>query len=233
MRPVPAKRPSGRKVVLAFGVAVAATVALVVVALVFRGGSDSSPATGPAVDVTGIPQKGSVLGDPAAGVTLIEYADIQCPYCAIYSQEMLPTLIDDYVRPGKVRADFRIVPILGEDSEKAARFVIAAGNQNLMWQFQQELYRNQGKELSGWVTDELLRDVAADVPGLDVDKLFKDAESGAVVEQATENIRRFEEDGAQGTPTLLIQIGDEEPYMIQVGLSPDALSAALDDALQG
>jgi hypothetical protein len=82
---------------------------LVAVALLLRddGGSDSSA---PAVDVSGIPQEESLLGDPDANVTLIEYADMQCPYCAEYAEQMLPTLVDDYVRPGTVNADFRVGP---------------------------------------------------------------------------------------------------------------------------
>jgi 2-hydroxychromene-2-carboxylate isomerase len=105
--------------------------------------------------------------------------------------------------------------------------------QNLMWEFQQELFRNQGVEHSGWVTDDVLRETAAAVPGLDVDKLFADAESAEVTAQANENIQRFQDDGAQGTPTVLIQIGEQDPYMLQVGLDPNLLAAALDDALAG
>jgi len=223
---------SRRSIAIAIAVAAVAAVGLVAVALLLRddGGSSTSA---PAVDVSGIPQEGSLLGDPDANVTLIEYADMQCPFCAEYAEQMLPTLVNDYVRPGKVNADFRVVAILGDDSEKAARYVIAAGMQNLMWEFQQELFRNQGQEHSGWVTDEVLRETAAAVPGLDVDKLFADADGAQVTAQANENIQRFQEDGAQGTPTILIQIGDGDPYMLQVGLEPTALAAALDDALAG
>ncbi len=66
-----------------------------------------------------------------------------------------------------------------------------------------------------------------------MDQLFTDAESAEVTAQLLENMQGFQEAGAQGTPALLIQIGDEDPYMIQVGLDPAALSAALDDALSG
>ena len=223
---------SRRSILIAIGVAALVAVGLVAGALLLRddGGSGSSA---PAVDVSGIPQQGSLLGDPDATVTLIEFADMQCPFCAEYAEQMLPTLVNDYVRPGNVKADFRVVSILGDDSEKAARYVLAAGKQSLMWEFQQELYRNQGEEGSGWVTDDLLRETAAAVPGLDVDRLSADAESADVTSQALENMQAFQASGAQGTPTLLIQIGNDDPYMIQVGLEPALLAAALDDALPG
>jgi protein-disulfide isomerase len=86
------KRPSGRTVVLAFGIAVAAAAALVVVALVAR--TDSSvPATEtPVVDLSGIPQEGAVLGAPEATVTLVEWADPQCPACRTYTEEFFPVV---------------------------------------------------------------------------------------------------------------------------------------------
>lgn len=215
------------------GVAALAAVALVAVALLLRNDDGSSTSSGPVVDISGIPQAGSVLGDPAAKVTLIEFADMQCPFCKEFSEQMLPTLVSDYVRPGKLKSDFKVVSILGDDSEKAARFVIAAGLQGRLWQFQERLYARQGAENSGWVTDDLVREVASGIPGLDVDKLFADKDSAEVTSALGANHSAFDTAGAQGTPTVLIKIGDQPPYMVQVGLDPTALSAALDDALQG
>ena len=93
----------------------------------------------------------------------------------------------------------------------------------------------QGEEHSGWLTEELVREVAAEIPGLDVDKLLADAGSAAVQSQVERNLLQFQADGAEGTPTLLIDIVDDDdpPYTIQIGLDPEALSAALDDALEG
>ena len=65
---------------------------------------------------------------------------------------------------------------------------------------------------------------------LDVEKLFVDKDSAEVTELLDEDARHAQEDQVEGTPTLLIQIGDAEPYQIQIGFDPDALSAALDDA---
>jgi protein-disulfide isomerase len=232
--PHPTSRTTSRRSILvAIAVAAVAAGALVAAALLLRddGGSRGSAPAG--VDLTGIPQDGSSLGDANAPVTLVEYADMQCPFCADWSEEMLPTLVTDYVRPGNVRADFRAVAILGADSETAARFVIAAGLQDRLWEFQEALYGRQGGENEGWVTDEVVREAAEEVPGLDVEQLFADEESAEVAAQLQENMARFQADGATGTPTVMLQIGDQEPYMIQVGLDPEALSAALDDALAG
>jgi protein-disulfide isomerase len=233
MKPGSSNRPSGRTVVLAFAGAAAAAVALIVVALLFRSGSDApapSPTSG--VELAGIPQDDRVLGDPAATVTMIEYSDPQCPACRSYTEDMFPTVVDEYVRPGKITTEFRGFPFIGPDSVKALRFIYAAGLQDKLWQLQEALYRNQGGENAGWVTDELLRQVAGEIPGLDVDKLFVDAESDEIVQETESAGAAAQAAGITGTPTFLIKIGDAEPYAIQVA-GVEQMAAALDDALKG
>jgi protein-disulfide isomerase len=223
---------SRRTIAIAFGVAVAAAAVLVAVALVVQGGDDSASA-GPGSELGGISQEGSFLGDPGAEVLLVEYADMQCPFCRDYAVDVFPALVEEYVRPGDVRMEFRGLAFLGPDSEKALRFVVAAGLQNHGWELQEALFRAQGEENSGWVTDELVRDLAEDIEGLDVDRMFEDADGAEVTAQIQEMAEQGQADSVPGTPTFFVQIGDDEPYLIQVPLEPSAFQAALEDALQG
>jgi protein-disulfide isomerase len=233
MKPSSSKRPSGRSVVLAFAGAAAAAVALVVVALLFRNDGDAPPPSPtPGVELAGIPQDDRVLGNPAAKVTLIEYADPQCPACRLYSEDLFPAVVDEYVRPGKVKNEFRGFPFIGPDSVKALLFIYAAGLQDKLWEYQEALFRNQGGENDGWVTDELLRQIADEIPGLDADKLFADAESAEIAAEVNAAPDEAQAAGISGTPSFLIKIGDAEPYYIQVS-SVEEMRAALDDALQG
>lgn len=225
-------RPSGRTVVLAFAVAVAAAAALVGVALLGRGDSGGPATEAPVVDLSGIPQNGRTLGPDEAQVTLVEWADPQCPACRVYTEEFFPTVVDEYVRPGRINTEFRGFPFIGEDSVEAYRFLLAAAEQDKLWELQEALYRHQGGENDGWVTDELVRELATEIDGLDVDRLFADAESEAVVAEAEGADEAAQAAGIQGTPTLQIVIGDEAPYTIQVA-NVDQLRAALDDALDG
>ena len=231
-RPAADKRPSGLVVVLAFAVAVAAAVALVAVALFLRddGGPASVPT--PVVDLAGIPQRGTVLGAPEAKVTLIEYADLQCPACRSYALNVFPAIVDANVRNGLVKTEFRGFPFIGSDSLKAQRFVLAAGLQNKLWQLQEALYRNQGRENEGWVTDDLLRELAGQIPGLDVEKLFADAEGDEVTSAAEASFNEAQAAGVPGTPTFFVKIGDAEPYVLQSPVDAASLQAALDDALR-
>jgi protein-disulfide isomerase len=219
--------------VVAFGIAIGAAVALVALAFLLRSDQSTPPATAtPIVDLGGIPQRGGVLGSPSATVRLIEYADPQCPACRLYTESMFPTVVNEYVRPGKVDTEFRGFPFIGDDSVKGYRYLLAAGKQDKLWNLAEALYRNQGAENSGWLTSELVRRLAAAIPGLDVDRLFADAERPDIVDEASSAASKASAAGIQGTPTFLVKIGDGTPYLIQVA-SVDEMRAALDDALQG
>jgi protein-disulfide isomerase len=212
---------------------VGAAVALIVLALLLRNGGSEPATTTPSVDLAGIPQEGAVLGDSAANVLLIEYADAQCPACRFYSEDVFPTVVDEYVRPGEVKTEYRGFPFIGPDSVKALRFILAAGLQNRLWQLQEALYRYQGGENEGWVTDELIRERAEEIPGLDVDKLFADAESTTIRQQADSARGEAEAAGIPGTPTFFVKIGDDEPYFVEAGFDVAQMRAILDDALEG
>jgi protein-disulfide isomerase len=233
MRPGSQGRPSRLTVVLAFGVAVAAAAALVVVALLLQGdgGSGPEPIPNPVVELGGIPQDGPVLGRPAANVTLIEFADPQCPGCRFYTVSVFPAIVNEYIRPGNVKTEFRGFPFIGPDSVKALRFILAAGLQDRLWQLQEALYRYQGGESDGWVTDDLLRQRAGEIEGLDVERLFTDANSDEMAKAADDAAAEAQAAGIPGTPTFFIKIGDAEPYFIDVGIDLEQLRAALDDAL--
>ncbi len=128
----------------------------------------------------GIPQRLNQVGDPNAPVTMIEFADLQCPFCRDYAVDALPEIVDTYVRPGRVKLVFGGIAFLGPDSEAALRAVYAAGLQNRLWNFADLLYRNQGAENSGWVTDGLLRSVGESIPGLDVETMMAARQSQEV-----------------------------------------------------
>jgi len=213
--------------------AAAAAVALVVVALLFQSDGDAPPPSSTSsVELAGIPQDDRMLGDPASNVTLIEWADPQCPACRFYTEDVFPTVVDEYVRLGKVKSEFRGFPFIGPESVKALSFIYAAGLQDKLWQFQEALFRNQGGENDGWVTDDLLRQIAGEIDGLDVDKLFADAASDGISQEVNAAPAEAAAAGVNQTPSLFVKVGDADPYFIQVG-DVEGMRAALDDALTG
>lgn len=225
-------RPSRNTLLVVVGAALAIAAVFIAAAVLLRDDGTTAATPNAVADLDGIPQNGAFLGSPDAKVTVIEYADIQCPACRIYTEELFPTVVDEYVRPGKVLAEFRGYPFLGTDSLKGERFLLAAAKQDRLWQLQEALYRNQGAENSSWLTDELIRDVAADIPGLDVDRLFADAETDETGQAAQQSAVDAQSAGITGTPSILVKIGDQTPYLI-VAQTPDQMREALDAALQG
>jgi protein-disulfide isomerase len=201
-----------------FGAVLAAAAAVVVIAIVAStsgGGKGSNASKGGKVtgssDVTarfsGIPQKGLTLGNPNAPVTFVEFADLKCPVCREYTLSAFPTLVQRYVRTGKVKMELRLQHFVGNqngDSERAARMALAASQQNKMWQFADLFYLNQGNENDTYVNDVFLRRIASGVPGLDVNKAFAARNTQAVTNQLQQASNLFNTAGFQGTPSFAV-----------------------------
>jgi protein-disulfide isomerase len=223
------------KLLIALAVAAAIVAALVVGAIVLSGGgSDSGSATGDAsAFLDGIPQSGTMLGSDSAKVTLIQFEDPQCPICKRYQEEGFPDIVSEYVKPGKIKIRYAGLRFIGDDSQKALLRVIAAGKQNMGFQFSEELYARQGVENSGWVTDSLLADVASGL-GLDDTKLEQVATSAATEREAAAMTAEATKLGVQGTPWFFIQIGDAAPYEVQPSsFAIESFRPIFDDALNG
>jgi protein-disulfide isomerase len=152
---------------------------------------------------SGIRQRGATLGSPAAPVTLVEYADLQCPYCADWARETLPVLVRDYVRGGKLRIVFKGLAFIGPDSDKALRTAVAAGRQDHLWELVHGLYARQEGENTGWVSDALVQEIAAD-SDLDGDKLLEERWSSYVETEIKEAAASAQAAGVQGTPSFEI-----------------------------
>jgi protein-disulfide isomerase len=191
------------------GTAAIGAAVLVVAAILVSQGHDAktakaSTASQSASLFAGIPQSGITLGDPKAKVTLTEYADLQCPFCQQFTAAQLPTVVKDYLRTGKARLVFRNLSFIGPDSQKAAKFAAAAGEQGKLFDFVDRFYANQQTENSGYVTDAFLRKVANEVPGLNADKAFADAGGASVTTELNQADAAAKTAGVSSTPTFVI-----------------------------
>ncbi len=226
-----------------FVVAAAAAVVLgggLIAALVLSNrGSSSAPATAPAgvaevaAMLRNIPQQGAALGSPKAPVTLVEFADPQCPYCSDWEKASLAAIVDKYVRPGKVRIVFNGMDFVGSDSETALRVALAAGEQGKFWNVISLLYQNQGIENTGWVTDALLRGIGNAVPGLDTKRMFASVQSATVTKRLAAAAALAQEAGVSSTPTFAVGKTNKTLQLVKVtSLDPSGLEPALDAALR-
>jgi protein-disulfide isomerase len=222
-------------------VAVVAIAAIVVVgAILLSGGDDeqkaAAPPTGgtPEVDQTyaGIPQSGIHLGKAGAPATLVEIADLQCPFCARYATTAMPTIVRDYVRTGKVRYELRFRSFLGRDSVRAAGAAAYAAKQNRMYQFADVFYRNQGPEQSGYADRAFIRKIAGQVPGLDPDKAAAAADNPLAQPAVRANEEVARAIGSTGTPDFYVRKGRRLIQLQVQGTAPEDYARALDQALQ-
>ncbi|MEA2466107.1 MAG: hypothetical protein QOJ57_233 [Thermoleophilaceae bacterium] len=228
--------------ILQLGGALVAAAVIVVVAVVISSGGSSSKKGGSAKGaaqgsaevqqlLAGIPQNNLILGDPKATVTVIEFADLKCPFCMQYTLNVQPDIVKRYVRTGKVKMQWRNLAFVGNDpadTQAAALATLAAGKQNKLWNFADVFYRNQGDEATTYVTEAFIRKIASAVPGLDVEKLIKDSASPDVQQELAVAQQEANKLGANSTPTFYIQKGSGAP--VKVG-DFQRLAQELDKAL--
>ncbi len=199
-----------RLVKLASAAAFLALVVVAVLIVVSQSGSeggDSDNVVGAAQvdgELAGIPQRGMVLGDPGAEVKLLEFADLQCPFCKGYAEEVLPQVIESQVRTGKARIEFRNFTIIDADSTPAGAAAIAAGAQGRGWNFVEVFYRNQGAEGSGYVTDEFLTAVAKAAGVSDIARWNRERRSSQVLAAVAASTSEAESLGFTGTPSFAL-----------------------------
>jgi protein-disulfide isomerase len=181
----------------------------------------------------GIPQDGTAIGAPDAPVTLVEFADLQCPFCAQWATDAFPDLVEEYVRPGKLRIEFRGLTFIGPDSEKALRAALSAGEQGRLWHTVELLFQNQGEENSGWVSDELL-DAVATSAMLDAGPWRDGFDSDAVDEGISSAAAEASTAGINSTPSFLVGPtgGTLERVEVQ-SLDAEGVRPAIEQALAG
>ena len=248
--PVPARgrRRASPRVLIGAAVLIVLIAVAVALAFAFSGGSSTTTTTAPARGslvnalpgapeanrlLKGIPQEGNVLGQTAAPATLIEYVDLQCPYCQQFETQAMPTLIQRYVRTGKAKLEVRPVAFIGPDSQRGRNAAIAAGQQDKFFNFVHVLYLNQGPENTGWLGDDMITAIAASVPGMDVHRLLDDRNSAATKADADSFDRQAAEDQLQSTPKILVGKRGQTPQEVQLTSPTDvrSVAAALDRAL--
>lgn len=96
-----------------------------------------------------VPANAPRLGDPAAKVTVVEFADFQCPYCGKFQQEVYPLIKQEYVDTGKASFVYLDFTFLGDESKFAAQAAKCAAEQGKFWEYHDKLFNSQRGENQG------------------------------------------------------------------------------------
>jgi protein-disulfide isomerase len=192
-------------------------VAIVVILLATGGGGTKKITAGskPAIEtqkqvtalVAGISQSGNVLGKSTAPVTMQYFGDLECPICKDFTLGALPTLIQKWVRAGKLRIEYRSLETATNEQEvfKLQQVAaLAAGKQNKMWNYIETFYHEQGEEKTGYVTENYLQGLAKQVPGLNLAQWTSDRNDAALSKQVEADGEAATGAGFNGTPSFLL-----------------------------
>jgi protein-disulfide isomerase len=208
---VDAKDRRARLLQIAAGAVFLVLAAVVVVIVVSSSSSSSGDASNlkevSAVDslVQGIPQENLILGDPNAKVEVIEFGDLQCPFCKAYSEEVLPPVIEGQVAQGQAKIAFRNFTIIGAQSAPAGAAALAAGAQGRGWNYIELFYRNQGKENSGYASDEFLTAVAKAAGVKNITKWNEERNRPKFTGEVKKTTAEASRLGFTGTPSFAIK----------------------------
>jgi protein-disulfide isomerase len=179
---------------------------------VVQGGEGAAAGPTPTVG----PVEVSADDDPAIGpedapVTIIEFSDFQCPYCARFQTETLPQILSNY--GDRVRFVYRDFPLvsLHANALKAAEASECADDQEAYWKYHDLLFQNQSA-----LDDASLKNYAASL-GLDTAAFNQCLDSDKYMSEVQKDEQDGITAGVQGTPAFFINgvlISGAQPYSV-------------------
>ncbi len=190
--------------------------------------------TGPltAKEIRPVDSTEHILGSTSAPIKLIEYSDMECPYCKIY-QTTLHQIMDDYGAKGQVAWVYRHFPIYELHSKatkeaEAAECAADQGGNDAFWKFIDQVYAvtpsNNGLDPA------VLPDIAGQI-GLDKTKFNKCLSSGKFTAKVKSQREEIMKTGAQGTPHIVIEVKGN--FLPLPGAQPiGALRSAINEILK-
>ena len=152
----------------------------------------------------------AIKGDKDAPVTLIEFSDFECPFCAKFFKETLPLIQKEYMQEGKVKLIYRDFPLSSHpNAQKAAEAAECAGEQDKYYEMHDKLFE-QG--VKGGV--DSFKQYAKDL-GLNTEKFNDCIDSGKMASEIQKDMSDGQSYGVSGTPAFFINgkfISGAQPF---------------------
>ena len=165
------------------------------------------------------------LGDPAAPVVMVMFADYRCPFCAKFSRDTEPELIHRFVDAGTLRVEWRDFPIFGEQSMLAARAGRAAAEQGRFWDFNRAVFAAAPERGHPDLTEAALQEFARQAGVPDIAEFTAGMKSTTFDAAINEDLAQGNRIGVPSTPAFVI---NGEPVL---GAQPtDVFISAIDTA---
>jgi protein-disulfide isomerase len=175
------------------------------------------------VDLGHLPLQGS----KDAKVSVVEFADFQCPFCEKWFKDVKPSILSDYVNKGLVKFTFRHYAFLGQESTWASEAAECANEQGRFWDYHDYLYNHQGQENSGAFSKANLEKFASDL-GLNTQQFNSCLDSDKYAKAVSDDTTAGQNAGVTGTPSIFVN------GQLIVGAQPySAFKTVIDQALSG
>ena len=163
-----------------------------------------------------------VKGNLNAPITIVEFSDFQCPFCAKFHSTTLPQLEANYIDSGKVKFVYRDFPIqsIHPNAVPAALASECADEQGMFWEYHDLVFENQKKwqGLSGRIMVDTFEQYALEL-GLNTSDFNTCFESGKYVDEVKKDLQDGASYGITGTPGFFIG-NDELGYVKIIGAQP-------------
>jgi len=156
-----------------------------------------------------------VKGSKNAPITIVEFSDFQCPFCARFYAQTLPSIEENYIKTGKVKFIYRDFPLnFHQYAQKAAEAAECADEQGKFWEYHDILFQKQSEWSSAGV--EKLKEYAQNL-GLDTAKFNECLDSGKYSSEVQKDYSDGSNYGVTGTPTFFIngiEVVGAQPYSV-------------------
>ena len=146
---------------------------------------------------------GKTLGDPNAPIVMEVFEDFQCPACRVFTEDVEPAIISDYVETGQVYLVYRQYAFIGLESYQASNASMCAADQDRFWDYHDMLFANQTGENIGAFADRRLT-AFAETLGLDMEAFQACFDSNQFENDINEDIALGRGYNISGTPTVVI-----------------------------
>ena len=178
---------------------------------------ESTPNDSSILNKKNLMQGSTILGNPDAKITIVEFGDYQCTFCYKFHDETMKKIDQAYIKAENVNFVYRDFPLNGPQSILASEASYCAQKQNKFWEYHDTLYNNWGGENTGWITKNVLIGFANDIK-LDLDSFSQCLENSEFKQKVLDNEQFAREIGIDATPSFLI-FNDSELYRI-IGAQP-------------
>ena len=166
----------------------------------------------PSVNMDDLIDDDTVKGEANAPVTIIEWSDFECPFCARFYSQTLGQIEEKYIKTGKVRLVYRDFPLgFHANAQKAAEAAECAGEQGKFWEMHDQLFE---KGVKGGVSG--FKQYAADIK-LDTSKFNSCLDSGKMASETAKDMQDGQAVGITGTPGFIINgqlISGAQPFSV-------------------